>query len=164
MDIDALEQELEAEIERIGFEFVDLERSGSKTRPVLRIRIDKPGSEPGRGVTIEDCTAVSRALETYLEDRTSVGERYVLEVSSPGIERPLVKRRDFERFSGKEIAVKTKTSIGEHGKRVEGVLLGIQDAGGREQVRLELPTQEIVEISRDDIVRANLVFRWEDDK
>ena len=164
MDIDALEQELEAEIERIGFEFVDLERGGSKTRPVLRIRIDKPGSEPGRGVTIEDCTAVSRALETYLEERTSVGDRYVLEVSSPGIERPLVKRRDFERFSGKEIAVKTKTPIGEHGKRVEGVLLGIQDAGGREQVRLELSTQEIVEVPRDDIVRANLVFRWEDDK
>lgn len=162
MNIDALEQELEAEVERLGFEFVDLERAGSKTRPVLRIRIDKPDSEPGRGVTIADCTAVSRALESYLEERTSIGDRYVLEVSSPGIERPLVKRRDFERFSGKEIAVRTKTPVGEYGKRVEGVLLGIQDAEGREQVRLELPTREIVEIPRDEIVRANLVFRWED--
>jgi len=164
MDFDALGQELEAEIERLGFEFVDLERGGSKTRPVLRIRIDKPGSEPGRGVTIEDCTMVSRALEKYLEERTSVGDRYVLEVSSPGIERPLVRRRDFERFSGKEIAVKTKTPVGAHGKRVEGVLLGIQDAEGREQVRMELPTREIVEIPREEIVRANLVFRWEDEK
>jgi len=164
MDVDALEQELEAEIERLGFEFVDLERGGSKTRPVLRIRIDKPGSEPGRGVTIDDCTTVSRALEQYLEERTSVGDRYVLEVSSPGIERPLVRRRDFERFSGKEIAVKTKTPVGSYGKRVEGVLLGIQDTEGREQVRLELPTREIVEIARDEIVRANLVFRWEDEK
>jgi len=164
MEIDALEQELEAEIERLGFEFVDLERGGSKTRPVLRIRIDKPDSAPGRGVTIEDCTKVSRGLEKYLEERASVGDRYVLEVSSPGIERPLVRRRDFERFSGKEIAVKTKTPVGEHGKRVEGVLLGIQDTGGREQVRVELPTREIVEIARDEIVRAHLVFRWEDEK
>jgi ribosome maturation factor RimP len=137
---------------------VELETLGGKARPLLRLRIDRPGSEPGKGVTIEDCTRVSRALEAFLDEQHELGERYTLEVSSPGLERPLTRPADFERFAGREIAVKARTPIGEHGKRVEGVLLGFHDG----QVRVELADRKIVAIPRDDVVRAHLIFRWED--
>jgi ribosome maturation factor RimP len=155
-----LERELETRIEALGYELVDLETAGSKTRPLLRLRIDRPGSEPGKGVTVDDCTRVSRALQQYLDEQQDLGDRYVLEVSSPGIERPLVRSADYERFAGREVAVKARNSIGEHGKRVEGVLLGLQ-AG---QVRVELPSKEVVAIPEDDVVRAHLVFRWGSDR
>src|SRR5690606_14657058 len=123
-------------VEELGFEFVELERAGSKARPILRLRIDRPGATPGNGVTVEDCTRVSRALEAWLDGEDVLGGRYVLEVSSPGIERPLVKRRDFERFTGEEIAVKGRGPLAGRGRRLEGELLGVVDAGAVEQVRL----------------------------
>src|SRR5262247_3261998 len=97
----------------------ELEQLGSKNRPVLRLRIDRPDSAEGKGVTIDDCSRVSRAIEQYLEEQGRIAERYVLEVSSPGIERPLHRRRDFERFAGREVAVKLHRPLGEHGRRVE---------------------------------------------
>jgi ribosome maturation factor RimP len=157
-----LEHELETRVEALGYEFVELERAGSKARPILRVRIDVPESEPGRGVSVEDCTRVSRALEPYLDEDPVLSERYVLEVSSPGIERPLVRPRDFARFAGKEVALKTSVPVGEKKlKRLEGELLGIEEEGGSERVRLRLKSGDVLEIPRAQIARAHLVFRWE---
>ena len=156
-----LDSELEAQVEAAGFELVDVERGGSRTRPLLRLRIDRPDSSPGQGVSLDDCARVSRAVEKYLDERQDLGEQYVLEVSSPGVERPLVKRRDWERFSGKPVVVKTQHPVGDLGKRVEGVLLGIDDG---DRVRIQVPGREVVSIARGEVVRANLVFRWEDNK
>ncbi|MEX2282975.1 MAG: ribosome maturation factor RimP [Gemmatimonadota bacterium] len=161
MEQDELERAVEAQVGSLGFELVELEQAGAKTRPLLRVRIDRPGSEPGKGVTIEDCAQVSRALERYLEESGEVAERYVLEVSSPGIERPLRKRGDYERFAGREVAIKAQHAIGDHGKRLEGLLLGVKDKGGRDEVQIELPSKEVVSIPRDEVVRAKLIFRWE---
>ena len=160
MDRDALDRALEAEVEALGFEVVEIDLGGSKQRPLLRLRIDRPDSEPGKGVTIEDCTRVNRAVEHLLDERGDLGERYALEVSSPGLERPLVKRNDWVRFSGKEVAVKARKPIGEHGKRVEGVLLGRADAADANTARVELASKEVVDIPLDDVVRAHLIFRW----
>ncbi|MGH7469996.1 MAG: ribosome maturation factor RimP [Longimicrobiales bacterium] len=162
MDRAKLEQLVESHVESLGYELVEFEQAGSKTRPLLRLRIDRPDSQPGQGVTIDDCSRVSRAIEHYLEAEGEVGERYVLEVSSPGIERPLHRRRDFERFAGREVAVKTQTPVGMHGKRIEGVLRGVRDARNGEEVEIELANAERVSIPRHDIVRAHLVFRWEE--
>jgi ribosome maturation factor RimP len=162
MDRDALNRALEAEVEALGFEVVEIDLGGSKQRPLLRLRIDRPDSEPGKGVTVEDCTRVNRAVEHFLDTRGDLGERYALEVSSPGLERPLVKRNDWVRFSGKEVAVKARKPIGEHGKRVEGVLLGLADAANANTARVELPSKEVVDIPLDDVVRAHLIFRWGD--
>ena len=160
MEREPLGRELESRVEALGYELVDLETAGSKTRPLLRLRIDKPGSEPGKGVTVDDCTRVSRALQQYLDEQTDIGERYVLEVSSPGIERPLVRAADYDRFAGREVALKARTAIGEHGKRIEGVLLGLQ--GG--EVRVELPSKDVVSVPLDDVMRAHLIFRWGEKK
>lgn len=159
----ALEAELERRVGELGYELVELERAGSKTRPILRVRIDHAGgSETGAGVTVDDCTSVSRALESWLDEAADVPERYQLEVSSPGIERPLVRSRDFERYAGQEIAVRGKDVLAGRSRRLEGELLGLDERNGREYVRLRLNDGAEVEVARDEVTRAHLVFRWDD--
>ena len=155
-----MDREIEGRVEALGYELVDLERAGSKTRPILRLRIDRAESAPERGVTVEDCVRVSREVEAFLDEREDLSERYVLEVSSPGLERPLVKARDFERFAGKEVAVKTSHPVGQLGKRVEGVLRGLTPS---DEIELEIEN-EIVRIARGDIKKAHLVYRWDENR
>lgn len=161
MSLDSLEGELEARVEALGYEFVELERAGSKSRPILRVRIDLPDSRPGQGVTLEDCTRVARNLETFLDPLPELGGRYVLEVSSPGVERPLVRRRDFERFAGREVAIKGRGLLAGRARRLEGELLGVVEEDGEERIRLRLKDGEEVRIARDEIARAHLIYRWE---
>lgn len=156
----SLEEALEERTRALGFELVELERAGSKTRPVLRVRVDRPDSVPGQGVSVADCTRVSRALEGYLDALEGIPATYVLEVSSPGVERPLVRRRDFERFRGHEVAVRGYAPLAGRGKRLQGELLGLEDAPDGEQVRLRLEDGEEVVVPREGIARAHLVFRW----
>jgi ribosome maturation factor RimP len=161
----SIDRELEARVVDLGFEVVELERTGSKARPLLRLRIDKPDSEPGHGVTVDDCARVSRALEAYLDEGVVAGGRYTLEVSSPGVvERPLVRERDFERFTGARVAVKGYGPLRGKEKRLEGELLGLErgaegdETGGT--IRLRLDSGEEARIPRSDVARAHLVFRW----
>lgn len=157
----ALEREIESGLAELGFELVELERSGSASRPVLRLRIDRvaaPGEETG--VSIEDCARVSRVLEARLESRPEAPPTYVLEVSSPGVERPLVRRGDFERFAGREIALQGKHTLAGRAKKLQGELVGIRGDGRDEVIALQLPDGEQVEIPRAEVTRANLVFRW----
>ncbi|NJD11040.1 MAG: ribosome maturation factor RimP [Gemmatimonadetes bacterium] len=158
-----LERELIGRVEELGYEFVELERAGSRARPILRVRIDLPGSTPGHGVSVDDCTRVSKALETILDADPGLSDRYTLEVSSPGVERPLVQRRDFERFVGHEIALKTTGALDESGrKRFDGELLGLAEgADGAELVRIRVQGGAVLEIPRGRIARAHLIFRWD---
>src|SRR5690606_32982606 len=88
-----LREEIEAGLGELGFELVELELGGTSRRPVLRLRIDRlAGEEEDAGVSLDDCARVSRALEARLEASERVPATYVLEVSSPGVERPLVRR------------------------------------------------------------------------
>ena len=160
-----LSSEIEARVAALGYELVELEQAGSKTRPILRLRIERAGAAeqgdtPQQAVTVEDCTRVSRDVEAFLDEREDLSDRYVLEVSSPGLERPLTKRRDYERFTGKEIALKTSESVGDLGKRIEGVLRGINDA---DIITLGV-NDAPVEIALSNVKRAHLIFRWKDKK
>jgi hypothetical protein len=85
MSADALLDPIRAHLAELGFELVDLRRTGTPNRPIFQVRVDRPESRPGHGVTVEDCARISRSLERFLEARGTVGTRYVLEVSSPGI-------------------------------------------------------------------------------
>jgi ribosome maturation factor RimP len=156
-----LQAEVEAGLAELGFELVDLEKAGSASRPVLRLRID--WAEDGGdevGVSIADCARVSRSLESRLEADERFPATYVLEVSSPGVERPLVRRRDFERFAGREVALHGKGVLAGRSRRLEGVLTGIDGAGVEEIIALRLPDGEEVLVPRSQVKRANLVFRW----
>ena len=100
MDRLEIEAEIEATLVGLGYELVTVDWGGSKRRPLLRIRVDRPEEAPEVGITVDDCARVSRALEEHLEGKEAVPERYVLEVSSPGVDRPLVRPRDWQRFAG----------------------------------------------------------------
>src|SRR2546423_2958278 len=91
-------------LETLGFDLADLRIGGTPNRPLVQVRIDCPP----RNVTVEDCSRVSRALEQWLDADGGgpLGNRYVLEVSSPGIERPVRWHRHWARFVGRDVNVK----------------------------------------------------------
>jgi ribosome maturation factor RimP len=157
-----LAKELEERLERMGFELVDAEWVGRASRPILRIRMDLPDSVPGEGgVTVDQCAEVSRAVEPWLDEHPGIPGRYVLEVSSPGVDRPLKRPRDWERFAGQPVLVKGKRPPGGKGDRLEGEILGLErDEDERERAALLLPSGEKLRIPLDEIEEAHLVYRW----
>jgi ribosome maturation factor RimP len=162
MDDTSFAQELERRVEELGYELVVLDRAGSKQRPILRLFVDRPDSRAGEpGVSLDDCTRVSRAVEPWLDGLPELSDRYVLEVSSPGVERPLVRRRDWERFAGADVAVKGREVLAGRARRLEGTLLGVREDGGGERVALRLAGGDEVEVPLAEIDRGNLVFRWD---
>lgn len=129
-----------------GMELVHLEYRREAGGRVLRLYIDKPG-----GVKLDDCVGISRELSDILDARADADEPYRLEVSSPGVERPLGKLEDFRRFSGRKAKIRTHTAI-EGRKNFTGILKGIAD----QRVRMEIDGT-IVSITHDNISRARLV-------
>src|SRR5881628_2316142 len=89
-------------LEALGFDLADLRIGGTPNRPLVQVRIDCPP----RAVTVDDCAAASRALEAWLDAGGPLGNRYVLEVSSPGIERPVRWHRHWVRFVGHDVNVR----------------------------------------------------------
>ncbi len=164
--IPEIERGLDARVEALGLQVVDVEWAGLHSKPILRLRVDLPDSRPGHGVTVAHCVQVSRALEPWLDEHPLLPERYNLEVSSPGVERPLVRKRDFVRFAGSEIAVKTKAPLpGRDSTRVEGVLESVSERGAATEefaVALRMKDGSSLDIPGSDIVRAKLVYRWND--
>ncbi len=156
-----IERELADRVEGLGYELVEVFWGGSGRRPQLKLRIDRADSSPGAGVTVDECARVSRALESWLDEHEALSKRYVLEVSSPGVERPLVRGRDFERFRGERVAVSGKEVLAGLATRLEGELLGLEGEGSEaEAVRLRLADGREVSIPRSEIRKANLLFAW----
>ena len=141
-----------------GVELVDVRYLREPKGAVIRVFIDRsvPGLEVGSGVSLEDCTAVSRDVSTSLDVHEEVlpSGAFRLEVSSPGLERPLVKLSDFERFSGHEVKVKTQTPI-ERQRRFRGTLLRVVD----QSIELDQDGKVLL-IPHADIAQANLVYRF----
>jgi ribosome maturation factor RimP len=154
-----IEREMEAQVASLGFELVSLDWAGSRGRPIMRIRMDRPDSGTESTVTVDECAQVSRALEAWLEEDGDVPERYVLEVSSPGVERPLVKPRDWERFAGRPVVVKGHGVLAGRSTRLEADLLGLQD-GPEPIARLRLGDGIEVGVPLKDIKGAHLLFNW----
>ena len=157
--IPEVEEELDRRVAELGLELVDVEWAGSSQRPVIRVRIDVPDSADGRGVSINDCAHVSRAVEPWLDGFEGLAERYVLEVSSPGVERPLKRRRDWLRFRGSEVAVRGREVLAGRAKRLEGVIEGLDDESGTVRLRFEDGAE--VDLALDEIAEARLIYRWE---
>ena len=134
---------IEPTLAGMGYELVDAQVSNRGR--LLRIFIDKPG-----GITVDDCAAVSRHLSRVFEVEGMDYDR--MEVSSPGLDRPLTKRADFERFSGSkaEIRMRAPDEIGR--RRFVGVLHGVQDGS----VAMEVDGRRI-DLSLDGVERARLV-------
>ena len=131
---------LEPEVERLGFELVDVEVGVDGSNGVLRVFIDSDD-----GITLENCAAVSRQVSALLDVEDPIPGEYNLEVSSPGINRRLVKPTHFERFAGSRVKVKLKRLV--DGRRnFKGKLLGFDEPNvlvkeGKET--FAIPLQEI---------------------
>jgi len=129
-----------------GVEFVHSEIVGSKRNMTVRIYIDKP-----EGVTLEDCSTVSRAIGDVIDADDFIPSPYVLEVSSPGLERPLFSIRDFEKFTGKKAKVKTSDAI-DGQANFSGRIEAVEGS----EIVFEDKTNGTVRIPFDKIVKANL--------
>jgi ribosome maturation factor RimP len=101
---ESLIEAFRARLEQLGFDLADLRIGGTPNRPLVQVRIDCPP----RNVTVDDCARASRALEQWLDADGAgpLGNRYVLEVSSPGIERPVRWHRHWRQFVGRDVSVK----------------------------------------------------------
>jgi ribosome maturation factor RimP len=154
MSADALLAPIRDHIAGLGFELVDLRRTGTVQRPILQVRVDRPDSRPGQGVTADDCAVISRSLESFLEARAMVGPRYVLEVSSPGLERPLRWPEHWRRFVGQHARVRAAPLSGR--SRVE--IVAVPDD---EHVIVRLEDRSEITLAFDTIREAVLVVDWE---
>jgi ribosome maturation factor RimP len=160
--IPEVQRELDAKVAELGFDLVDVEWAGSAKRPIIRLRVDRPDAIPGEtGITVDQCAAVSRGLEPWLDEHPALPEKYVIEVSSPGVDRPLTKVRDFERFAGERVAVKGGAVLADRARRLEGMLLGLDERDGAELIRLRLDNGDEVELDRSEITGAHIVYSWD---
>jgi len=133
-------------VDELGLELVDVVYATESGRRILRVIIDGPG-----GVTIDDCTMVSRELGTLLDVEDVVPESYSLEVSSPGLDRPLVREKDFRNAVGKKIRLRTKEPL--DGRRnFRAVLVGVGD----DSVTLEDSEGRLWKIELSNIDKARL--------
>ncbi|HEX6574385.1 MAG TPA: hypothetical protein VF042_05385 [Gemmatimonadaceae bacterium] len=146
------------ELEPLGLELFELHSRGTKSRPVLDVRIERADGEK---VTVDDCARASRAIEAKLDQGGVVSERYVLEVSSPGIERPLRNARDFRRFAGRDAVVSANPAEGsEELSSKEVKIAGVEGDDGAEIVVLEDASGNSRRIPLAAITKARLAFNW----
>jgi ribosome maturation factor RimP len=147
--ISSIKELLEPTLNHMGYELYALDQSGQSGR-TLRISIDR--NEP---ITIEDCERVSRVAGPLLDHANLIAGPYELEVSSPGAERPLRERKDYDRFHGRRVNIRYRT--GESESVVEGGLIAVDDAGIAVQapgVRGRAPV--ISHIAWEDVVAGRL--------
>ncbi len=142
-------------LEGMGLALVRIRITGTRS-PTLQIMIER---EDDKAVTVEDCAQASRTISVLLDADDPLTGSYTLEVSSPGVDRPLVRPRDFERFAGYEANVELRTPVSGR-KRFRGRLLGIVDDVvhlSTEAGEAELPIAEIDKaklILTDDLLAA----------
>ena len=133
-------------VEDLGYEFVGLEYSGNPKNSTLVIYIDKP-----EGIAVEDCETVSREVAALLDVEDPISGQYNLEVSSPGLDRPLFTVEQFEQFSGEEVKLTAFAPV-EGRRKFNGKILGAADG----TVRLEQDGNE-VSLEFSNIAKARLV-------
>lgn len=151
---------IEPAIEEMGYLIVRVRYSGSK-RPTLQIMADRKDEAP---ISVDDCADISRAVSALLDVEDPIPDAYALEVSSPGIDRPLVRPRDFERFEGFEAKLELARMM-DGRKRYRGILAGLADGdvlldmtdGPADQARARLP---FAEIATAKLVLTDALIDW----
>lgn len=149
MGANALLESVRRHVADLGFELVEFRKSGPPPRPVIQVRIDRPDSRPGHGVTSGDCARVTRALEHLFETSAGLPSHYTLEVSSPGIERPVRFAEHWQRYVGRTVVLKARGRSG----KPRAIIIEVPDP---QHVRLRLPDSSEPVLSLDEITEALL--------
>jgi ribosome maturation factor RimP len=147
---DALEDVVAAELDAVGYDLVELRRGGTRSRPLIEVRIDR---RDHAAVTVDDCARVSRALEARLDESALVSPEYVLQVSSPG-ERLLRSAAEWRRFVGQWASVLAP----QHGGRIEGKILAVEGESGSEVAVVSSKSGAERRIPLADVTEARLAF------
>lgn len=147
---DALEAVVLSELDAVGYDLVELRRGGTRSRPLIEVRIDR---RDGVAVTVDDCATASRALEARLDGSDLVSPQYVLQVSSPG-ERPLRTTDEWRRFVGQWANVLSP----DHGGRIEAKIVAVEGEVGAEVAVLELKPGVERRVPLADVKEARLAF------
>ncbi len=141
----------ESLLPEFGMELVDVEFHFERGRGILRVFVDKEG-----GVTIDDCAGISRELGDLIEAETIIDFSYVLEVSSPGLNRPLTKERDFIRSIGKMITLKMSKPINKR-RNFVGRLTNVKEG----MISLVTYENDFIELPLDAIDKARLKYEFD---
>jgi ribosome maturation factor RimP len=142
---------IEPAVESEGLELVELECLKMKTRWLVRIFIDREG-----GATLDDCTAVSHQVGDLLNVHDLPPGPYTLEVSTPGLDRPLTRDKDFEQYRGARVRIRTREPI-EGSRNFLGTYVEYSTEGGRRIVTVDVDGRS-VRIDRENIQKANLEY------
>ncbi len=134
-------------IEGMGYELVRLRYMGGKTK-TLQIMAERPEG----GIEVDDCAKISRDLSAHLDVEDPIADEYALEVSSPGIDRPLTRLKDFETWEGYEVKLETSELI-DGRKRFKGMLRGVEDG----EILIDIP-EGTIGLQFDWLVDAKLVL------
>jgi ribosome maturation factor RimP len=146
--IDTIRQLAEPILSEKMTELVDLALFSQGNQVAVRMLVDKAG-----GVTIQDCTFLNRRISSAIEQSGALGEDYTVEVSSPGLDRPLASRRDFERAIGEEVCVYFKEPVdGMH--QIEGMVLSVQEAA------VVINNQKNTTVALSNIAKAKKKIKW----
>ncbi len=143
-----IEQIISPSVEAMGYEVVRVQVTGGQ-RAVLQVMAERADGAP---MTVEDCADISRSVSALLDVEDPIKGAYTLEVSSPGIDRPLTRLKDYERFAGFEAKLETRLAV-DGRKRFKGMLKGVED--GLVCIDSE---QGAARLEFDNILRAKLVL------
>lgn len=155
---ETLESLVASEIKPLGLELFEFKIGGSKGRPVLDVRVER---EDGEKVTVDDCASASRAIEARLDAEDFGGRRYVLEVSSPGIERPLRNGKDWKKFVGRSAVVTTNVVGDPAGRRTDEVeIAGVEGDAGQEVLIVHNERGDERRFPLAAVEKARLAFHW----
>ncbi len=155
---DALQNIVTAELTALGLELFELRSVGTKNRPVLDVRIER---KDGEKITVGDCALASRAIEARLDEGNTVGTRYVLEVSSPGVERPLRNADDWKRFVGRDAVINAHPSEGAPGLSSKEIrIAGVEGDAGAEMIVVEDASGSTLRVPLAAVTKARLAFNW----
>ncbi|MGD0484448.1 MAG: ribosome maturation factor RimP [Gemmatimonadales bacterium] len=150
-----LEQQTAARLAELGLELVELRQGGSARRPLLQVRIERLDAGGDRRVTVDDCAVASRALEGWLDGTGLGGGQYVLEVSSPGLDRPLRRPDEWRRFAGRQAEVLVPALGGRFPVRIVQV---VEDP--EPSVELEFSKGVLRTVKLAEIKEARLAVEW----
>lgn len=143
---------IEPTVDELGFEIVRVQIMG-KDQVLLQVMVDhKEGFGDGSGINVDDCATVSRAVSALLEVDDPISGAYTLEVSSPGLDRPLVRLRDFDRFQGLEAKIEINHAL-DGRRRFRGRLLGVDG----DTVKILVDGDEVA-LPHPDIHKAKLLM------
>jgi ribosome maturation factor RimP len=149
--VEQISEWVQPKLSELSLELYDVSFKKEGADKYLRITLDK---ETG-GVSIADCEAVSRFLDKILEEKDPIEEAYMLEVSSPGVERVLKKDSDFTRFAGETVDIKLYKAL-DGKKTIRGQLIGLLD-----NIKITIQNEDgEISFNKDDVAQVKTVFEW----